>query len=205
MIGRIKGKLTGKSEHKAFIDVGGICYEVYISKSVSSRLENELGSEVDIAIYHYFHLDKNKAIPVMIGFLDELEKEFFEVFTSVSGVGPKLALKAFDRPVSLIAKAIEGADVSFLTTLAGIGKQKAKQIVAYLQGKVGRFALIKGEDKAARAFVKDKKIIQEAKTVLKRLQYSAKEIESMINRVKEAQIQIDSVEDLLNAVYKSRG
>jgi len=201
MIGRIKGKLVKKLEHKIFIDVSDICYEVNIPKAISLKLDNDLGESVEFIIYNYLHMEKSRGIPVMIGFLDELEREFFEIFISVSGIGPKAALKAFDKPISSIAKAIEEGDIVFLKGLAGIGMQKAKQIVAQLQGKVGRFALIKGEEQEAEP-IKNREIVHDAKQILKRLQYSTKEIDSMIKKALEAKPQIESVESLLNEIYR---
>jgi len=202
MIGRIKGKLVKKSADKIFVDTAGIWYEIYVSKSTSLKLDNDINKDITVIIYHYLQIDQNRAIPVMIGFGDELEKDFFEVFISVSGIGPKAALRAFDKPVPLIAKAIEEADLTFLIGLAGIGKQKAKQIIAHLQGKVGRFVLIK--EGQISSFPKDQEVIDEARKILRRLQYSAKETEEMINKALQASKRIDSVEDLLNEIYKSR-
>ena len=138
----------------------------------------------------------------MIGFNEELEREFFEKFISVSGIGPRAALKAFDRPISLIARAIEEGDVRFLNTLEGIGRQKAKQIVAHLQGKVGRFTLIKEKEHiTVEKENKIKEMIGEAKQILRRLQYSSKEIDSMLKKALQRKPQPESVEELLNQIY----
>ncbi|MCM8826502.1 MAG: helix-hairpin-helix domain-containing protein [Candidatus Omnitrophica bacterium] len=200
MIGRLKGKLIKKSDTTVYIDTGGVCFEVNIPKTVSYRLNNNVGEEIELVIYHYLQMDKNRALPVMIGFLDELERDFFESFISVSGIGPRVALKSFDQPIPLIAKAIEDGNIDFLKSLGGIGKQKAKQIVAQLQGKVGRFALIKEETKTIS--IDRKVIIEEAKHILKRLQYSTKEIDSMINKALDVMLEINSVEELLNEIYR---
>ncbi|MBU0693715.1 MAG: hypothetical protein KKC11_03480 [Candidatus Omnitrophica bacterium] len=201
MIARIKGKLVRKKENQIIIDVGGISYEINISPTVHTRLDIEEGSFLELVIYHYFSMEKNRGIPVMIGFVDELERDFFQMFIGVSGIGPKAALRAFDKPIASIAAAIEEGDLNFLNTLAGIGKQKARQIVAHLQGKVGRFALIKGEE-SKESFKKE--IVEEAKKILKRLQYSAKEIEEMIKKALGIQPEPDNVEDLLNEIYRQK-
>jgi len=202
MIARIKGKLVKKSSDQIFIEVNGLSYEIQVSKGVSANLDSSLNENVEIIIFHYLQLDKSKAMPVLIGFLDELERDFFESFIRVSGIGPKAALKAFDKPVSLIARAIEDGDTNYLKGLAGIGSQKAKQIVAYLQGKVGRFALMKDQEHQMPA--QDKEIIEEAKQILKRLQYSSKEIDTMVGKALDANKEVDNVENLLNEIYKQR-
>ena len=201
MIYQIKGKLVKKEENRVVVDVAGISYEISVPKTVSQRLDKD-SEEVILVIYHYFNLDKNRGTPIMVGFIEELERDFFEKFIGVSGVGPKAALRAFDRPVARIAQAIEEADESFLQSLAGIGKQRAKQIIAHLQGKVGRFALIK-EGQPSREPL-GKKVVTETKEILKRLQYKSNEADSMIKRALEQKPQVDSSEELLNEIYRQR-
>ena len=203
MIYKLKGRLEKTDNNKVIIETNGISYEINTSRTIAQHLKNSGKDIVELIIYDYFNIDKNRGIPVMVGFLDELEKDFFEEFISVSGVGPKAALKAFDKPVAAIAAAIEEGDMGFLTTLAGIGKQRAKQIVAHLQGKVGRFALIKKE-KADFDEPVSGQIIEEARKILKRLQYGIKEAEDMIKKALATKPQIENVEDLLNEIYRQR-
>ena len=203
MIRRLKGKLVKKLDYKVFLDVNGLCYEINTPKTVGIKLNDDLDKEIEVVVFHYLQMDRNRAIPVMIGFLDELEREFFEIFISVSGIGPKAALKAFDKPISLIAKAIEEGDTDFLKGLAGIGKQKAKQIIAQLQGKVGRFALLR-EEETVKPSLDNKEIIEEAKQILRRLQYSSKEIDAMVKKAIGSAPEIDNIESLLNEIYRQR-
>ena len=201
MIYQIKGRLAKKEENRAVVNVAGISYEVSVPRTVSRRLGNET-EEVELVIYHYFNLDKSRGVPIMVGFIEELERDFFEKFISVSGVGPKAALRAFDKPVARIAQAIEEGDSGFLQGLAGIGKQRAKQIIAHLQGKVGRFALIQEGQYLNEP--EGKEVVAETKEILKRLQYKSSEADKMINRVLEQKPQIDSSEELLNEIYRQR-
>jgi len=202
MIYQIEGVLTKKDENRVVIDAKGIFYEISISKAVQRKLSN-VGQTAKLIIYHYFNIEKNRGFPVLVGFTDELEKDFFEKFISVSGVGPKAALRALDRPVGQIAQAIEEGNVSFLNELAGIGKQRAKQIVAHLQGKVGRFALMKKED-GQKIEPAQKEVVEEAQKILKRLQYTSTEADSMIKKALEASSNVDTVEELLNEIYRQR-
>ncbi|MDD4955272.1 MAG: OB-fold domain-containing protein [Candidatus Omnitrophica bacterium] len=202
MIAKIRGQLVKKEENKAVVDVGGICYEINTPSTVSNRLLKTETGIVELVIYHYFSMDQNRGIPVMIGFVDELEKEFFEKFISISGIGPKVALKAFDKPISQIAQAIEDGDLDFLRSLEGIGNQKAKQIIATLQGKVGRFALMPIDE--CKKTPAKKEIVEEASNILRRLQYSSKEIEEMVKKALHTKPDIDNTEDLLNEIYRQR-
>lgn len=201
MIYQIKGKLAKKEENRVVVNVAGISYEVSVPRTVSRRLGNET-EEVELVIYHYFKLDKSRGVPIMVGFIEELERDFFEKFISVTGVGPKAALRAFDKPVARIAQAIEEGDSDFLQGLAGIGNQRAKQIIAHLQGKVGRFALIQEGQ-----YLKEpegKEVVAETKEILKRLQYKSSEADMMIKRALAQKSQIDSSEELLNEIYRQR-
>ncbi len=202
MIYKIKGKLIKREDNRVIIDVGGLSYEVSVPKTVSQKVSQNESDSVELVIYHYLNIDKNKASPILVGFVEDLEKDFFEKFITVSGVGPKAALRAFDRPVASIAKAIEEADLGFLRSLAGIGAQRAKQIVAHLQGKVGRFALIK--DSTITAEPSKKEIVEEAKEVLRRLQYGAKEAEGMIKKALDNNPDLVSIEELLNEIYRQK-
>ena len=202
MIVGLRGRLVKKEQYSAVIAAGGFLYDVNLPLTVSQRLQPDAAGEVALIIYHYLHIEQSRGVPVMIGFLEELEKDFFEKFIGVSGIGPKAAVRAFEKPVPRIATAIEEGDVDFLTTLAGIGKQRAKQIVAHLQGKVGMFALIKQEEVAAETVKKE--IVEEAKKVLRRLEYGAKEIDEMIKKATGQSQTIDTLEGLLNEIYRQR-
>ncbi len=82
----------------------------------------------------------------MIGFLTEVEREFFDLFCSVDGIGTRKALRAMLRPVREVAAAIEEQDVKFLASLPGIGQAMGERVVAKLRRKVPKFALMVARD-----------------------------------------------------------
>jgi holliday junction DNA helicase RuvA len=205
MISHITGKLKKKKDLSVVIDVGGISYEVMVPAVVIQSLDKarrEDGS-FELVTYHYYQMDPSKAIPVLIGFVNEIEKEFFEKFITVSGVGPKAACKALNISFSAIASAIDRGDMTLLKTLPGIGEQRAREIIAKLQGKVGKFALIQDGSVAGPVTGKDD-IKEEAINVLLQLQYKRKEAEEMIEKAVRRNVKLSSCEELLNEVYKSR-
>ena len=206
MISKIQGKVKSKKPSKVLVEVaGGLSYEVLVPDYVMRTIERENteGDDITLITYHYFQSDPSKSIPVLIGFLNEIEKEFFEKFITVSGVGPKAACRALALPISEIADAIDRADLGFLKTLPGIGEQRAKEIIAKLQGKVGKFGLIqdrvKGEAKETAQDIKE-----EALSVLLQLQYKKKEAMDMIDKALKRNPRLNSSEELLNEVYKAR-
>jgi Holliday junction DNA helicase RuvA len=206
MIARVCGKIIKKKELGIVLDVNGISYEVMIPPSVMQSIEKAVSPEgmVSLVTYHYYQMDPSKAVPVLIGFANEIEKEFFERFITVSGVGPKAACKAMTQPFSVIADAIDSGDMKLLKSLPGIGEQKAREIVAKLQGKVGKFGLIRDKGAEGPASPAKEDIKEEALKVLLQLQYKSKEAEEMISKAIQRNLKIASCEDILNEVYKGK-
>jgi len=205
MIARICGKIVDRGDNHLTIDINGICYEVFIPSAVMQRIDENINEDgtISLTTFHYHQVDQTKSIPVLIGFSNEIEKDFFEIFITVSGIGPRAALKALNKPISLIAQAIDEADTAFLRSLPGIGEQRAKEIVAKLQNKVGRFGLIQDrKEQASPAKFKD--IVDEAMAVLTQLQYKKAEAMSMIKKALDQTGGMQTTEELLNAVYKQR-
>ena len=182
MIARIDGKLIEKRTQSVVLENNGLAYEVFVPVVTLTRLDERLTCDgrISFITYHYHQLEPSRAIPVLIGFLSEVEKDFFEVFITVSGIGPKAALRALNAPISMIARAIDEEDAAFLRSLPGIGPQRAKEIIAKLQGKVGRFGLV--QDGQAQTLRPDepKDLIEEAVTVLMQLQYKKHEAKDMV-------------------------
>ncbi|MDD5281696.1 MAG: Holliday junction ATP-dependent DNA helicase RuvA [Candidatus Omnitrophica bacterium] len=204
MISRITGKISTKGENYLVLDLGGIGYDIFIPACVMQRIDESSGEDGKITLltYHYYQVEQSKSVPILIGFLSQVEKDFFEVFITVSGIGPRAALKALNKPISLIARAIDEGDLAFLKSLPGIGEQRAKEIVAKLQNKVGKFGLMRDRDMQIKETAKG--ISEEALDVLLQLEYKRTEALSMIKKVLESNTRISSTEELLNLVYKQR-
>ena len=206
MISKIQGKVRSKKQGKVLLEVaGGISYEVLVPDAVMRSIEKDSpdGSDISLTTYYYFQSDPSKSIPVLIGFLNEIEKEFFEKFITVSGVGPKAACRALTLPFSEIAAAIDRADLAVLKSLPGIGEQRAKEIIAKLQGKVGKFGLIRDKGMLKPSQVKEN-VRQEAMGVLLQLQYKRKEAEHMLESAIRRNPKAKTSEELLNEVYRQK-
>ncbi len=128
------------------LETGGIGYEVLLPPIVQGELQH-LGAEEgdkasEVALVTYYHATRDQPRPVLIGFISELDREFFEKLITVKDMGPMVAARALAAPVAEIAAAIARQDEKYLRSLPGIGPQKAKNIVAQLHGKVAKFALV---------------------------------------------------------------
>jgi len=203
MISHISGKIRKRRDLSVVIDVSGISYEVMIPPAVMKGLETSVNPDgtVTLITYHYYQMDPSKAIPVLVGFLNDIEKEFFEQFITVSGVGPKAACRALSLPFATIADAIDRADMAVLRSLPGIGEQRAREIIAKLQGKVGKFGLIKDSTGADTHKIKDD-IKEDALGVLLQLRYKRSEASDMIDKALRRNPKASSCEEILNEVYK---
>ncbi len=209
MIFKIAGKLVEKREQSLVINVHGHYYEVMVPTSVLGRVEETLDANGDVHLitYYYFQITPASGLPVLIGFITEIERDFFLQFIKVSGIGPKAAVKALNQPISDITRAIEGGDMAYLKTLPGIGLQRAKEIIAKLQGKIGKFGLI--QDRAQAITASGTRDVaadwqQEAFDVLLQLQYKRPEALAMIQKSLEHSPNIQTAEDLLNDIYKHK-
>ncbi len=206
MIVKISGQLVEKTEFSVVLNVAGLCYEVFVPYSILQRVEegrDEKGNVVLIT-YHYLQISPSSGAPVLVGFLNEIERDFFLRFITVSGIGPRAAVKALNKPISEISRAINDGDVTFLKTLPGIGQQKAREIVAKLQGKVGKYGLIQDRQVPvpSQPVVPDWQ--DEALEVLLQLQYKRPEAVAMIEKALARAGGISSTEELLNEIYKQR-
>ncbi len=206
MIARIAGKLIEKKEQSLIVDVNGLFYEVIVPASVLQRVDEtkDESGNIHLITYHYFQISPSSGLPYLIGFINEIERDFFQQFIKVSGIGPRAAVKALDKPICDITRAIDEGDVKYLTTLPGIGKQRAREIVAKLQGKVGKFGLIQdrregGEERYVAPAWQD-----EALEVLLQLQYKKQEAKEMIQKALDRSKDIKTTEELLNEIYKQR-
>lgn len=154
MIAYLEGRLMQKEDERIILLANQVGYEVMVPAFVRATLnEKQVGD--DVALYIYYHQTERQPKPVLIGFNLEAEKEFFQHFISVDAVGPLKAAKALTLPIRDIAQAIESNDLEYLKHLKGIGTRTAQKIIATLQGKVGKFTLIRKADATGRAEPED--------------------------------------------------
>jgi Holliday junction DNA helicase RuvA len=205
MISRISGKVIEKGDNYLVLDTGGLCYEVFLPATVMQRLDENIDDNgiVCLRTFHYLQAEPSKSTPVLIGFLNDIERDFFEIFITVSGIGPRAALRALNKPISEIARAIDEGDIVFLKSLPGIGEQRAREVVAKLSNKVGKFGLIQ-DDKIKPGTQKTKDIEDDVLAVLMQLGYKRIEATKMIKQALEFSPNIETTEELLNVVYKQK-
>jgi Holliday junction DNA helicase RuvA len=132
MIALLTGRLAFKAPTHLALDVQGVGYEVFIPLSTYYGLPN-LNETTSLSIHTHVREDAIQ----LFGFLTPQEKDAFVLLTSVSGIGPKLALSVLSSlSVSDLVSAIRGADLEKLATVPGIGKKSAGRIALELKDKL---------------------------------------------------------------------
>lgn len=200
MIGYLEGKLLKKGDDRILVLANQVGYEVLLPAFVMNTFRaKSVGDPVALYIYH--QQTERQPKPVLIGFNLEVEKEFFQYFISVEAIGALKAVKALDFPVRDIARAIESKDVHKLKQLKGIGDRTARKIIATLEGKMDKFALIRKSQKEEIPMVED--LSQQVLDVLvDQLGYKIKEAKQMITDAMKRNSNISTPEELFEEVYR---
>jgi len=200
MIGYLEGKILKKEEERILVLSNQIGYEVLLPAIVMETLQDKQVGDA-IALYIFYQQTERQPKPVLIGFNLEVEKEFFQYFISVEDIGPLKAAKALTVPVREIATAIEAGEINQLTKLKGIGRRTAQKIIATLEGKMGKFALIRPEDRQIDAPVEDfsKQVLD---VMIKQLGHRMADARQMIDKALKRNSAIKTAEELFEEVYR---
>ncbi len=203
MITKISGQLVSLSEDVLTLRVNAFEYEVLIPEFTRRQLQHEMNHQVSLHTIEYLEGNpmQGRLTPRLVGFLTEAEREFFELFCSVDGVGVKKALRAMVRPVKEVATAIEEQDAKFLSSLPGVGPATAERIIAKLRRKVPKFALIVVREEAYQAEVQPD-VVSETFEVLRSLGHAESDARKLLDTALATKKKFADVQSLLQAVYQ---
>jgi Holliday junction DNA helicase RuvA len=203
LISKITGQLAALQDDVLTLRVGAFEHEVLIPEFTRRQLQSELNQEISLHTIEYLEGNpmQGRLTPRLIGFLSEVEREFFELFCSVDGVGVRKALRAMVRPVKEVATAIEEQDAKALSALPGIGPATAERIIAKLRRKVPKFALLVTRQEAAKAEVQPD-VVSETFEVLRQLGHSESDARRLLDAALSAKKQYKDVQSLIQAIYQ---
>jgi Holliday junction DNA helicase RuvA len=121
---------------------GAVIFEILVPAFDRNELKATIGEQITLHTIFDIEGDPTRGglAPRLIGFLRPEDKQFFELFVTVKGIGPKKALRALVNKVGEIAAAIEAKNSRYLMELPEIGRRTAEQIIAELSGKMAELA-----------------------------------------------------------------
>lgn len=190
--------------------VNSLCYEVLVPSGIASRLRAAPEGERrnPLTLYTIYYIDGavggGHLTPKLVGFLDPLDREFFEAFTTVPGVGFIKALKCLVRPLNEIALAIERGDTAFLEELPYIGAKTAERIITELRGKMAKFALARADQPLSVEHESAAELKEEALQVLEQLEYSRTEAQRLVAEIFGKYRNMKTTEEFLRRVFEQR-
>jgi len=210
MISEITGEVLYDriQRQSLLVRVNSLCYELFVPSGIASRLraspEGERPNPRTFYTIYYIDggLGGGHLTPKLIGFLDPLDREFFETFTTVPGVGFMRALKCLVRPLNEIALAIERGNTAFLRELPFIGAKTAERIVTELRGKMTKFALARTEEPLSVEQATFSELKLEALQVLEQLEYSRAEALRVVEAIFARNKSVKTIEDFLQKVFE---
>jgi Holliday junction DNA helicase RuvA len=201
MFSYIHGPVLSIGEQSVVIDAAGLGYDIILPPCIIEPLRRNPPAQLRLEIYASLTIEGNSGRFTFFGFHSPIERDFFEAMISVASIGPRSAARAFSKPMSTIAQAIDAGDTAVLMSLPGIGKQKARDIIAKLQGKVTRFMLIPGMEMLP---LSTPDFAEEAITVLQQLGYKPADAQTLIREVLDDEPHIHEAETLLAQIYRRR-
>lgn len=203
MITKITGQLLRVGNTELTLGVGPVEHEVLIPEFARRRLQGDVGKEISLHTIEFLEGNPmhGRLTPRLIGFMSEVEREFFDLFCEVDGVGVKKALRAMVRPVQEVATAIEDQDAKTLSTLPGIGPATSERIIAKLRRRMPKFALMVAREEPFESEA-DRDVVAEAFNALRTVGHSDSDARRLLDAALAGKKKYKAVEELLQAVWQ---
>ena len=198
MIASLSGTLSSKTPQDAVITVQGVGYHVFIALSTYFTLP-DLNAPVQVFVSTHWRNDTIQ----LFGFATMEEKQAFSLLTSITGVGPKLALSALSTlPVPNLCAAIESGDTETLASIPGVGKKSASRIILELKDKTNRIMISDAQKPSTSSIEPTNFLQEEASSALINLGYRALEVKKAINLAIDKIGETYELEDLIRTTLK---
>ena len=193
MISSINGNVKSISINSLVVEVSGVGLLLQVPIRIAAKMQ--IGERVS---FHTYLIVREDAL-TLYGFTEIVDRDFFELLLSVTGIGPKVAQSILaNSDAASIANAIITANLKSLEAVPGLGKKGAQRLVLELKDKAAAFA--------SRKSGSDLTISNQVENALQGLGYSNKEAIAMLNQVmKDEKIEGLSVGQVLKLALKSGG
>ncbi len=195
MIAYVRGVLAEKEPTRVVIEAAGVGYEMLIPLSTYDRLPRT-GEDAKLLAYHCVREDDE----TLFGFATADERELFVRLTSVSGVGPKIAIAILSgMSIGELAVAISSGDAKRISAVKGVGKKTAEKICVELRDKVSAFALRGRVGEASSS-----PVVTDAVAALRALGFNEETSAKMVADVIAKNPNADSVEAVIRMALAGR-
>jgi Holliday junction DNA helicase RuvA len=203
MITRVSGTLERVEPTAVEVALGPMVHEVLVTELVRRSLQGKIGQPVVLHTLEYLEGNPTRGnlVPRLVGFLSEVEREFFELICEVDGVGVRKALRAIVRPVGEIAAAIEEQDAKSLAGLPGIGAATAERMIAKLRRRMPKFALLVAREAPGEAGGAAD-VLAETFEVLRSLGHSDTEARRLVDTLRNEKKKPKDVQEALESIYR---
>ena len=193
MFDYIKGILISKNHPYAVVENNGIGYSILCNARTLGIL-GDLNSEIKI----YTKLIHKEDSMTLCGFCHREDRTIFDILTSVSGIGTKVALCLLDEfSGSELIGAVIDEDYKLISRTKGVGAKMAQKIILELKDKLTNLN-VTSEVTAGKINTDNisKDTILEVQTVLQSLGYSQSEYQSALE-ISAKKTQKDDPQEIL--------
>lgn len=133
MISQLTGRIVSASSDEVIIDVNGVGYSLFVSKTTLGTLMGQQGQMVTLPVETHVREDHIH----LFGFLTAEDKAWFKKLTAVSGVGAKTAQAILSAcPPQRLIGAIAANDVKAISAAEGVGPKLAQRLIVELKDKL---------------------------------------------------------------------
>ena len=197
MFDYIKGILTDKSYPYCCVECNGIGYRFLVNLRTLNEID-ELNSEIKM----YAKLIHKEDSMFLCGFKNRQDRVIFDILTSVSGIGTKVALALLaEFETNELINLIIAQDYKTISRTKGVGAKMAQKTVLEIKDKLTKLDVVPFVvEKTTNNKVSSDTISQVA-TVLESLGYSKNEYQSAIETAL-SQLSKDDEEELLKETLK---
>jgi holliday junction DNA helicase RuvA len=193
MYAYLQGKFSYKSPAQVYIDVHGVGYEVNISLTTYSSIQNITEGK----LFTYLQIKEDGH--TLYGFFEKEEKEMFVLLIGVSGIGAATARMMLSSLVPAeIVKAIQQGNVKLIESVKGIGKKTAERLILELKDKVSKHAT-----STDIVLTQGNRLQQDALNALVALGINKNQAEQSIQKIILAEPSVTQLEDLIKKALKA--
>jgi Holliday junction DNA helicase RuvA len=206
MITKISGTLerVDPTSNAVELAIGPLVHEVLVTELVRRGLQQQIGKPIMLHTLEYLEGNPTRGnlVPRLVGFLSEVEREFFELICEVDGVGVRKALRAIIRPVGEIAMLIEEQDAKALSTLPGVGAATAERMIAKLRRRMPKFALLVACESPGDVGAAGD-VFSETYEVLRSLGHSESDARRLVDALRSEKKKPKDVQEALESIYRT--